>query len=71
METMSLVAVTSIAIVCLFFLHWLFCVIYFFGFLYDKDDDVFLNTSKVILAILIGWVVTPIILGIEILKSDQ
>lgn len=60
METILSTVIICIAIMC-----WLFSTFYFFGFLYEENDDHFDKISKFILASLVGWICTPIILGIE------
>lgn len=57
--------ILSTAIICIAIMCWLFSTFYFFGFLYEENDDHFDKISKSILAALIGWIATPIILGIE------
>lgn len=60
METILSTAIVCVAIMC-----WLFGTFYFYGFLFEENDDHFDKISKSILAAFIGWIATPIILGIE------
>lgn len=61
METMLSTAIICIAIMC-----WLFSTFYFFECLYDeKNDNPSDKISKFIVAALVGWITTPIILGIK------
>lgn len=60
METVELLAVISIAIMC-----WLFCTFFFFSSVFKEGDDKFAIITKLIVAIIIGWIMTPIALGIK------
>ena len=63
------IIILSTAIICIAIMCWLFSTFYLFGFLYEKSDNHFNKISKFILAVLVGWICTPIILGIE--NSEQ
>ena len=61
MEIVVLIAVINVAIMC-----WLFCVVYSFSFMEEEKDNISNTLFKAILAIFVGWIVTPIILGFKI-----
>lgn len=60
METIEFLAVISIAIMC-----WLFCTSFFFCSVSKKDDDRPTIITKLFVAIFIGWIITPITLGLK------
>ena len=55
----------TIVVICIGIMCWLFCTFYFFCCLEEDDDTVYATISCFILAMIIGWIVTPIILGIN------
>ena len=56
----------TIVIICVGIMCWLFCTFHFFGWLCDDDDTFFDELFEFIVAMCIGWVATPIILGIKL-----
>jgi len=56
----------TIVIICITIMCWLFCAFYFFCCLEDDNDIIYDKLSKFIVAIIIGWITTPIILGIKL-----
>ena len=57
--------ILSTAIICIAIMCWLFGTFYFFGCLEEYYEGPSDKLSKFILAIVIGWFVTPILLGIK------
>lgn len=61
METIEFFAIISIAIMC-----WLFCTSCSFVGMCDENDTIFDQLGKLILAILFGWIITPIYFGAKL-----
>ena len=57
--------IVSTAIMCIAIMCWLFGTFYFFSAIEDDDDEISDILTKFILAIVIGWFATPIMLGIK------
>lgn len=55
----------TIAVICIAIMCWLFCTFYFFCCLEEEGDTFFDRLPKFITAMFIGWIVTPIALGIN------
>lgn len=55
----------TIVVICVGIMCWLFCTFYFFGFVYEEDDTFFDKILKYIIAMFIGWIATPIIVGLK------
>lgn len=55
----------TIAVICIAIMCWFFCTFYFFGFLYEEDDSFSVKIFEYFLAMFIGWIATPIILGLK------
>lgn len=61
METIEHFAIISIAI-----MGWLFCTSCFFVGMCDENDTIFDQLVKLFVAILIGWIITPIYFGVKL-----
>ena len=58
METIAFISVIFVAIIC-----ELYCTFWFVCTIERNYDPIYIRCLKFILAILVGWIITPILLG--------